>query len=423
MLARARALGLFGRLRVARLFPLVFVPLATGCTLWYLATDPFDGLGGESDGGASGDATTINESGSADAGVDTGCGALDTTANCGACGVTCGGSAGCLQSTVDFDPGPFHCGAVEVSTTGFVAQAVTVWADRLYVVDAQGGVWVCNGTCDDTDSFVQLAVGGSETGCYIAASSKGLFWSTLSPDAIKHIDFDGGPFMPLTVVSPQVVSAAGSRLAWTSGPGTDCQAFKPPPIAGTLFFQANPVSSQSADAGPNISAAADVRNVAFIDDGGALAWTFNEEALRITTLIDDGGVGTAKDFGDAGVGDLVVGSDGQHLALTSESKTVSGGVFDLPGSGGSLVLQAKTSSGVNGAAVFFGNGLIYWSDTKGSISYCAPNPPDACGTVSTIMHGQNLPLAEIVANSKHIFFTTGGINGAGAVLYRIDPLP
>jgi hypothetical protein len=98
-------------------------------------------------------------------------------------------------------------------------------------------------------------------------------------------------------------------------------------------------------------------------------------------------------------------------------------VFDLPGSDGGLTLQAKTSSGVNGAAVFFGNGLIYWSDTKGSLSYCAPNVPGVCGTISTIMHGQSSALAEIVANSKHIFFTTGGTNSAGAVLYRIDPLP
>jgi hypothetical protein len=419
MLARARALGLFGRLRVARLFPLIFVPLATGCTLWYLATDPFDGLGEGSGGDAtSGEGGSLSDGGIPDEPPD--CGALDTIANCGACGVACGGSgAQCLQSSVEGQPGGYQCSAVVVDTTappGFVSQAITVWNDRLYVLDTSGGVSVCAGTCD-TDSFTQLAV-GSGVGCYITASIKGLFWSTLGPDNVNHIDFDGGPRPKTAAVRPKVVTATGARVAWTSGgSGSVCDAFDT--TSGELFFVANPAFG-TTDAGPNISNAADLRNAAFIDDGGALAWTSDEQTLHVTTLFDDGGVGTIKDFEDAGPGNLIIGSNGQDLALTSESKTIAGDVYDLLGLDSGFSNQHTTKSGVNGAAVFFGNGLIYWSDTKTSISYCAPNPGHSCGAATTILHGISpaSPLTQIVANSKHIFFTTGT---SGSTLYRIDP--
>ncbi|MEO7112729.1 MAG: hypothetical protein ABI183_19945, partial [Polyangiaceae bacterium] len=233
--------------------------MATGCTLWYLATDPFDGLGEGSDGGAgSADATSPD---SAPDGGDVDCGALDTIDNCGACGVKCGASAECSQATEDegVTPGRYQCGAVPVVITGWLPQALTVWGDNVYVLDTAGGVWGCNGTCD-TDSFTLLAAeGDAGSGCYITASSKGLFWSSvLAPVGVNHIDFDGGPHPRASALNPQVVAAVGTRLAWTNGQHVgQCDAFSAAP--GSVSFTSNPAVGGPADAGPNISGMADVR--------------------------------------------------------------------------------------------------------------------------------------------------------------------
>jgi hypothetical protein len=236
----------------------------------------------------------------------------------------------------------------------------------------------------------------------LTTSERGLFWSQAGSgtSAVYRISFDGGSRITYPAVNPQAVAATGTRVVWTSDPGSNtCKVFDEG--TGVLAYATSPAFGSPADGG-NPPVAVDYRNVAFADDGGTVAATANVETERIT-------------------------SNNNDVFFTSTSSSAAGYVYERSAGAGSVNELASTSPSSEGAPIFLGaDGTIYWSDSETSISYCLPPGPGLpCNDITILPIDQgainHIMIFQIAVTSKHIFFS--GRNNSGQFqLYRVDRL-
>ncbi|MGH7284691.1 MAG: hypothetical protein ACRELY_24465 [Polyangiaceae bacterium] len=380
-------------MRSRALLAFVLVVPVGGCTLYYLAADPYDGLGGGADGGGG------NADGSSDAARDAyspECGSLSTVENCGACSHVCDPGASCVATSGQY---PYNCSAILVDLPQGPL-AIAVHDDELYVVDDRRNVWTCTGACD---TQAELYVGGTTSNsASIAVSDEGVFW--ISDNNLHGVTLDGGA-LSITLTdtnAPMTIAAGGDRVAWTNSNGIRWVNVNGPPI--TIGAPGSPF------------AGADSENVALVHDGGFLAWSMGEDVARYSQLLGDGGSANITFDTLTGSTNLTVASDNDNVFLTWRNK--SGGEVDwLPSEADAFAGPLDVVPGaMKQAPVFGGNGLVYWSGTNDSISYC---PPTSCSVGHNTVLSLNIktmsPVTAVAATPGYIFFLNNG------ALYRVQP--
>jgi hypothetical protein len=316
-----------------------------------------------------------------------------------------------LPSSLGGQAGPYQCTPVDLSFPA-VPQAIAAWGNNLYIVDTNGSVWGC--TDDTCSSFTQMFDGAGAGACDITASNRGLYWSVSSGAAgINHMEYDGGLHGKFLTPNPQAIAATNGRFAWTSGPASDCHALDLG-FAGSLSWSAGPTSGPASQGIISVTGA-DLTNVAFADDGGSVAWTQTGQTLQISALVDDGGSFLQQQFDDAGATNLRIASDTESVFMTTEAAKKAGELSDRTPGALKLTQLVGTNQGLTGAPVFAGNGLVYWSDTLTTLTYCSPAASPSCSRAVSLQLGAKYTIAQIAATTQHIFFMT-------KKLYRIEPL-
>lgn len=397
MTVRARAL----------LFSIAGAGALSGCTLWYLATDPYGDTGSVA-GGDGGNASGDGQRDTAPDGATDGPCVLGTTNDCAFCGDVCGGATPeCLHQ----DP-IFQCAEVGIDVpSGQQPGGLAAYGNQLFVIDLTGNVFAC---ADDCSSLAPVVDGGTLTTLTtpgIAATDAGLYWTVsngTAVDGVHHADFDGSHQKVLLPYSQaESVAAVRLRFAFTTSSGGILWADDPGALA-TVAPKAHQIAMLTAG----------TPEVAFATANGAkIGWTDGKTG-HVETVFgfgdDAGGIDQQFDAGiesDGGKTLVQVGGNGDVMGLTWAEKGGNGVVAYMVNGDLDFVTAFRLNEGSNGASLFVGDTKIYWSEAKAAngglftILGCDVGP--SCVPDVTRLVRDSHPVTQLVVTNAYIFFIDG----------------